>query len=1696
MPLQTNYSMSQTALLADVEAQQEDGLLDYAGFGTASVVISGATGLVNTAIGVGEMLGIADESDYIDEGRAVTSFLGQEGGEFYLRHKEGVDFLGMIASSIVPGAAGVKALRYAQKIGKISNPLQYSTGLKNADILLDSPVVRAAKAEALKSNSVSLLNPEYIKAVSAGFKQQVLENIAFTAGTVLLNNQNASLNPDDLNYLDAAGSQLIEGLPFIGVGAVVGGAIDALRIGGAVKRYVKAEHNRVVYTSPEGAQITAGAMRNLSLPEMQGLTNGDALIALAAESNVRGKIQQGLYMKDGSGAEILPEMNQFAYNNIEDSKNILNGAFNKVVADTNKAGTAGYKVLKGMFDDLSNANADRKYALAALDSVAPITQKSVRAADPEVLRGRRTLDARALQIDGAEAKLAKRSLEDMDEGEFLGVSTRMAQAGTVHSEELLKIAQSKIGHVLKEVDPKLTKQYGSPLAALVRDSDRLLDEGKITQEVYDSIQPRTLTAFVNTNSKEVYTKITPRIADFGEVKMTKVDSPKLASLHSPALKQTFRYSEGAFAAATTGKIAGATEAALPKLQQLDANYHIAHKINVNYNTKKPLTVDPTDIAQMERLFVDVNNPELIAAYGRGAVLLGPRQATAANVTKTLIQSKSRLIANLQENGWNVDDISVAANVSPKVVMGEEPLNAGNVVGRSNFDEPEWLRVTYKDRNIKDYNKQINDYAGQSARDKLYATQKEIAMAELGHKELLDSLPTLQVRDIDNIANLDDRTGLLKRFNADFGTLRESAGYIGKQVNEASKKLQMKVNTQYASFENKFNKPENGVLRAELELATNFLRTGDMMLMGNNLVRKSALQQVAKEAAKDLPEGEVLDVQDLINGLGQGDAVSLSDDVRGVMEMWQYDQANAMVKRASVANVLGTHMKLDQDILRAPAVDLRQYRMVAFVRPNTAKMASDPTKYMIYAQSAEELNTKIGAIRQSIGEDYHIIRNGEDAEYFKAMQEYEFGHEFRDLYADISKENRGRTADVLPPLGQDTSRALADMKRTAFRNEQYVLRSSVELKNAEVLEQLRRYGDYVDSAESKSLLKNFTSRASHIYTDTVGLMLDLPSYKGQGMELWNEVNTAIAQRGSKVVDFVSAQGSVIGKGVRALNESIGKLRGKNPTAPVKLQEQDYAKINQMMADQGFTSPLQDVSELIMQSSDPKVSNSLSELSRTMSNLVSMTLLRADPAHSIMQLTSSTILSLPVLQELRTALPEVAAKLTGVVHPTTGIVEPNIHKLYFKGVARGFSSQPDAVEFRNALKDRGIISDYIGQFLETTDMSQLNGSHTYEKVQAKLNDVAGFVSKYSGHTKSEEVARFAIADAVREMCVARGIPDKEMWPIISNAVDKVHGNYTAGQRPQLFNGVIGQNVGLFQTYFFNIVQHMTKHIADGSKRQLATMAALQSSMFGAQSIPGFNTLNSLVAGATGSDSDLYSISDANNPDSWSAYGMFGLASQAFGIDFSGRGNLNPRYASIVPTEFANLATVSTLTGAIGNLYNTVGMLSDGNVTVGAALAHGLAHNGMNRPLQGLGTILQNAATSNTGQVDVANVNMDPAGNIAWGAMFSRVIGARPMDEAILRSHFYRQAGYDAAHREKMAELGATLQQGGVEDWGQIATEYESAGGDLQNFNAFVLRNMQTASEGKLGKFRQETEEDSALNRSITRMQYRDSLKPYWE
>lgn len=69
-----------------------------------------------------------------------------------------------------------------------------------------------------------------------------------------------------------------------------------------------------------------------------------------------------------------------------------------------------------------------------------------------------------------------------------------------------------------------------------------------------------------------------------------------------------------------------------------------------------------------------------------------------------------------------------------------------------------------------------------------------------------------------------------------------------------------------------------------------------------------------------------------------------------------------------------------------------------------------------------------------------------------------------------------------------------------------------------------------------------------------------------------------------------------------------------------------------------------------------------------------------------------------------------------------------------------------------------------------------------------------------------------------------------------------DFSPNMRGQLFRGVAGIPVGLFQSYGINILQRMFGYVEDKNKRALITQLAMQGAMFGGQSMPGWPLLNS--------------------------------------------------------------------------------------------------------------------------------------------------------------------------------------------------------------------------------------------------------------
>ena len=77
-----------------------------------------------------------------------------------------------------------------------------------------------------------------------------------------------------------------------------------------------------------------------------------------------------------------------------------------------------------------------------------------------------------------------------------------------------------------------------------------------------------------------------------------------------------------------------------------------------------------------------------------------------------------------------------------------------------------------------------------------------------------------------------------------------------------------------------------------------------------------------------------------------------------------------------------------------------------------------------------------------------------------------------------------------------------------------------------------------------------------------------------------------------------------------------------------------------------------------------------------------------------------------------------------------------------------------------------------------------------------------------------------------------------------MDRTIGNYTASQRPTMFQGTFGVAMGLFQTYMLTMAQSMYRHLEKQKFKALAKMMLAQGGIFGAKSLPGFNLVSEYI------------------------------------------------------------------------------------------------------------------------------------------------------------------------------------------------------------------------------------------------------------
>jgi hypothetical protein len=275
---------------------------------------------------------------------------------------------------------------------------------------------------------------------------------------------------------------------------------------------------------------------------------------------------------------------------------------------------------------------------------------------------------------------------------------------------------------------------------------------------------------------------------------------------------------------------------------------------------------------------------------------------------------------------------------------------------------------------------------------------------------------------------------------------------------------------------------------------------------------------------------------------------------------------------------------------------------------------------------------------------------------------------------------------------------------------------------------------------------------------------------------------------------------------------------------------------------------------------------------------------------------------------------------------------------------------------------------------------------------------------------------------------------------------------------------------------MLQHIFRHLsAEGGRKNAAILMGLQTSIYGMNGLPAFNLMNQhLVGTAAGNREHADIYSKGMDIPAVGEFLLYGGLSSATGLGLYSRGDLNPRHATIVPNAVGDIPVVSATTKFFSQLMKTGSEIAAGaNPT--STILRGIEHAGISRPLAGIAQVLNGVERG-----DETLYSTTTKGNVIYAqdlyslSTLGRILGARPMDEAITRDAYYRVQVYEGKDKANINTLGAAIRDKvnskseiTDEDYRDFVEKYVSNGGNQKNFIQFYQQQVKNAGKNQIQK-----------------------------
>jgi len=908
------------------------------------------------------------------------------------------------------------------------------------------------------------------------------------------------------------------------------------------------------------------------------------------------------------------------------------------------------------------------------------------------------------------------------------------------------------------------------------------------------------------------------------------------------------------------------------------------------------------------------------------------------------------------------------------------------------------------------------------KQQLYQEQAKFVASKVLGNQFAENLPDISDKALLNANRNGAGAGLFSFENSNYGTLGSSMAWIGSITREAKAAFRKETSQLLEGpLVNLGQKPEAAI---EFEGI-------------NQKVSRSGKQWILDE------QGHLSSVEKA--GVDSDQIFITHEETRAAVRAHIDGSGRRTDAYREIRSVQGLEDNKNPTYFRPIRPNLKDYPHFAFV--NDPQVTGTGHMSMIHAASEKELAELI----QKVPSNYRVLTKTDTEDFFKARHEYEYNRSLHENYLDTDLANRGVFSNFFPKSSPD--KIVNDVLQQHYRDSDILVQETIRLRyepQFAMLEDLGKSFSRTETSKFASSRELIEKTSNNPYFNYIKTALDIS--KASENHLIYGFNKSLDEAFSKFTAGVSE----IWNGV------------KTPA--------DLDRVNAALDTYGVKPAYYDASlHLLANHTAPK--EVLTKFVRSANSLLSLFTLGLDPLNAINNAVGSNILRFTELKHLTRAIESGDVNVAGELGNLAKIKTPGTGDEIFaptKLVQRAISNfWKDDGSLVRRYKEDGIIKDRVEQLKLLVDDFTLKGTETVKELDSRIS--VGFQrakslseagEKISGNRLAEEFNRFISADVMRQITdigVAKNLlSPSEAKAYINTFVNRVEGNTIAAQRPLIFQGPVGQAIGLFQSYQFNLLQQLFRYTAEGSKKDLGMLLGLQSTLYGAQSLPAFQFINTHIVGQLSGNKEQKDAYDSiygavgRTAGDWMLYG---IPSNILQANLYSRGDINPRQITVLPTTMQEIPVVAGWGKFLGSMKEMVGKIGGGG-NVWESLLQGIEHNGVSRPLAGMAQVLQAAgggqvySTSSKGSILYSN-------DLMAYASLVRLAGGRPLDEAIVNDAMFRVKTYEASQRLQMERLRETVRstiidnnEPGDQALAAFAQRYAELGGRQAGFNKWMM------------------------------------------